>query len=81
MEQAQADTTYTTYLLIQLIICGAVLVLIVLFFRGQPPTPPSAAEAYANDSEEHTDYISHLKELLRNIPFMLLVFGYGINVG
>ncbi|XP_021923884.1 uncharacterized MFS-type transporter C09D4.1 isoform X2 [Zootermopsis nevadensis] len=58
----------------------ALLVLIVLLFKAEPPMPPSPAqvEQRANDD---TNFVSSLKRLITNKDYIFLLMSYGLNVG
>ncbi|KAJ9601197.1 hypothetical protein L9F63_000665, partial [Diploptera punctata] len=56
------------------------LVLIIIFFKAQPPLPPSFAQAEQRANEE-SDFVGSLKRLFLNPRYVLLVVSYGINVG
>ncbi|KAI4502025.1 hypothetical protein M0802_002707 [Mischocyttarus mexicanus] len=58
-----------------------VLVLILLFFKAQPPLPPSPAQAVQRENESSEDFIQSVKRLLTNVGYLLLLFSYAINVG
>ncbi|XP_043490525.1 feline leukemia virus subgroup C receptor-related protein 1 [Polistes fuscatus] len=58
-----------------------ILVLILLFFKAQPPLPPSPAQAVQRDNESTEDFIQSVKRLLTNVGYLLLLLSYGINVG
>ncbi|KAI4489845.1 hypothetical protein M0804_004027 [Polistes exclamans] len=58
-----------------------VLVLILLFFKAQPPLPPSPAQAVQRDNESTEDFIQSVKRLLTNVGYLLLLLSYAINVG
>ncbi|XP_015180294.1 PREDICTED: feline leukemia virus subgroup C receptor-related protein 1 isoform X4 [Polistes dominula] len=62
-------------------ITSLVLVLILLFFKAQPPLPPSPAQAVQRDNESAEDFIQSVKRLLTNVGYLLLLLSYGINVG
>ncbi|XP_045470838.1 uncharacterized MFS-type transporter C09D4.1 [Harmonia axyridis] len=55
-------------------------VAIILFFKNEPPTPPSYAQAQ-QQNDGQVDFIGSLKSLLVNGPYILLLLAYGINVG
>ncbi|XP_032673896.1 uncharacterized MFS-type transporter C09D4.1 isoform X2 [Odontomachus brunneus] len=60
-----------------------VLALILLFFKSEPPLPPSPAQAVQKrEGRESTEKFSHsIKRLLTNFGYLLLLLSYGINVG
>lgn len=54
--------------------------LIVLFFKGEPPCPPSPAAAIsANETDEK--YVRSIYRLMKSPSYLLLLISYGINVG
>ncbi|XP_064617494.1 heme transporter FLVCR2-like isoform X2 [Liolophura sinensis] len=59
----------------------ALFILVLLFFKEQPPRPPSRAQQLAVQSLANTNYIQSLKNLLRHRGFIILVFAYGFNTG
>ncbi|KAJ8947408.1 hypothetical protein NQ318_009614 [Aromia moschata] len=65
----------TTVLLILILICKWVYI-----FKNAPPTPPSYAAAQQESTVE-VHFITSLKNLVRNRPYMLLLIAYGINTG
>lgn len=54
--------------------------LIFIVFKNAPPTPPSAAQKQILN-EEPINFIESLKRLVTNLPYVLLLVAYGINVG
>ncbi|XP_069675450.1 choline/ethanolamine transporter flvcr2b [Periplaneta americana] len=56
------------------------LVLIVLFFKAEPPVPPSLAQAEQR-AQEDTDFVGSVKRLITNKGYVLLMMSYGLNVG
>ncbi|KAL3281075.1 hypothetical protein HHI36_004299, partial [Cryptolaemus montrouzieri] len=53
---------------------------IILFFKSEPPTPPSYAQAQ-QQGETQIGFLDSLKRLMKNGPYVLLLTAYGINVG
>lgn len=62
------------------IITSVILVLVLIFFRDAPPTPPSYAQAQ-QENDNSINFVQSLKNLLVNRSYMLLLSAYGINVG
>ncbi|XP_012273389.1 feline leukemia virus subgroup C receptor-related protein 2 isoform X2 [Orussus abietinus] len=58
-----------------------VLVLILLFFKAEPPLPPSPAQAAQRDVESSEDFLQSIKRLVTNVGYLLLILSYAINVG
>ncbi|XP_047356936.1 feline leukemia virus subgroup C receptor-related protein 2 isoform X1 [Vespa velutina] len=58
-----------------------ILVLIFLFFKAQPPLPPSPAQAVQRENDTPEDFIQSIKRLFTNVGYLLLLLSYGINVG
>ncbi|XP_066550173.1 choline/ethanolamine transporter flvcr2a isoform X2 [Amia ocellicauda] len=57
-------------------------VLVVIVFQEKPPIPPTQAQvAMRNVPEEDYSYIQSILRLLRNMPFIILIISYGLNVG
>jgi len=65
-----------TILLIDGVICTAVSTLVILVFRGNPPTPPSS-EA----EEEKMEFLPAIKTLLHNRSFLVIFFSFGMTTG
>ncbi|KAK3580513.1 hypothetical protein CHS0354_001114 [Potamilus streckersoni] len=59
----------------------ALLVLIVIVFKAQPPQPPSKAQMLAGQSSDNQHYGRSLLNLLRNHGYLILLVTYGINTG
>lgn len=55
-------------------------VLILLFFKAEPPLPPSLAQAEQR-AQEDSDFVGSVKRLLTNKGYLLLMMSYGLNVG
>lgn len=62
-------------------ITSLVLVLILLFFKAEPPLPPSPAQAVQREAESTENFIQSIKRLFTNVGYLLLLLSYGINVG
>ncbi|KAG7203314.1 hypothetical protein KM043_010403 [Ampulex compressa] len=60
---------------------SVVLVLILLFFKAEPPMPPSPAQAVQREAESTPNFFQSIKKLLTNFGYVLLLLSYGINVG
>ncbi|CAB1330910.1 unnamed protein product [Coregonus sp. 'balchen'] len=59
-----------------------IFILVVFVFQEKPEIPPTLAQAQArNIPPEEYSYMASILRLLRNLPFMLLVISYGLNVG
>ncbi|XP_065341814.1 heme transporter FLVCR1 isoform X2 [Cloeon dipterum] len=59
-------------------------VFLVIFFKAEPPTPPSAAQANRGtsaDDESAAEFVRTLVRLFKNGGYILLLLSYGINVG
>ncbi|XP_059476348.1 heme transporter FLVCR1 isoform X2 [Neocloeon triangulifer] len=57
---------------------------LVIFFKAEPPTAPSAAMANRNNEgseESPREFIQTLGRLFKNWGYILLLLSYGINVG
>ncbi|KAF7996263.1 hypothetical protein HCN44_001895 [Aphidius gifuensis] len=66
------------------IVAGAtsiILALIILFFKNEPPLPPSPAQAVQREAEHAEDFFQSIKRLSTNSGYQLLLLSYGINVG
>ncbi|XP_044730965.1 uncharacterized MFS-type transporter C09D4.1-like [Chrysoperla carnea] len=55
------------------------LIITILFFQEEPPTPPS--EAQKLKKQENSNPIESFKKLLTNQPFVMLLCAYSINIG
>ncbi|XP_012267338.2 uncharacterized MFS-type transporter C09D4.1 isoform X2 [Athalia rosae] len=62
-------------------ITSVILVLIVLFFKAEPPLPASSAQAVQRDAETSESFMTSLKTLMTNKGYLLLLLSYAINVG
>ncbi|KRT78975.1 membrane transporter, partial [Oryctes borbonicus] len=61
------------------IITSVITVLIAIFFKNEPPTAPSRAEASKLDQASvKANFLKSLKALLVNKHYVLLVLSYGI---
>lgn len=78
-EKTVSDDLYFMFIGVA-IITSVLLVLIVLFFKAAPPTPPSFAIQNADEGDDH-NFAQSLKRLVLNKSYMLLLMAYGINVG
>ncbi|XP_065210559.1 uncharacterized MFS-type transporter C09D4.1-like [Planococcus citri] len=58
----------------------AVLVLIVSFFKAQPKSPPSAAQASQRQTERKHVYQA-VKSIVKKPSFILISLSYGLNLG
>lgn len=58
---------------------SVLLVLILIFFQAGPPLPPSPAQATIKATENEGFFIS-VKRLSTNVPYILLLISYGINI-
>ncbi|XP_072947544.1 choline/ethanolamine transporter flvcr2b isoform X1 [Epargyreus clarus] len=58
---------------------SVLFVLIVLFFKAAPATPPSAAADFGNNLD--SNFLQSIKKLLTNRNYILLLISYGLNVG
>ncbi|XP_074031190.1 choline/ethanolamine transporter flvcr2a [Leptinotarsa decemlineata] len=63
------------------VISTVILLLVLFFFKDAPPTPPSYAVAQQDSTGSFKEFVTSLKNLLRNRSFMLLLSAYGINTG
>ncbi|XP_011504260.1 PREDICTED: uncharacterized MFS-type transporter C09D4.1 [Ceratosolen solmsi marchali] len=60
---------------------SVIFVLILLFFKDQPPLPPSPAQAVQREAEASEDFWLSIKRLITNTGYLLLLISYAINVG
>ncbi|KAJ8396874.1 hypothetical protein AAFF_G00011970 [Aldrovandia affinis] len=59
-----------------------IFVLVVVVFQEKPDIPPTQAQVVArNIPPEQYSYMASIVRLLRNLPFILLIISYGLNVG
>ncbi|KAG9336471.1 hypothetical protein JZ751_002818 [Albula glossodonta] len=57
-------------------------ILVVIVFQERPKIPPTQAQVVARSiPPEEYSYMASILRLLRNIPFILLIISYGLNVG
>lgn len=61
------------------ITCTVLVIIIILCFSDKPPTPPT----YAASCTKHQDitFVQPFKKLMTNKPFVLLMSGFGIDLG
>uniref|UniRef100_A0A1B6H316 Choline/ethanolamine transporter FLVCR1 n=1 Tax=Cuerna arida TaxID=1464854 RepID=A0A1B6H316_9HEMI len=62
------------------ILTSVLLILILIFFQGKPPLPPSPAQAVQRNAES-VSFATSIKHLATNPAYVLLLVSYGINVG
>ena len=62
------------------VVTTLLVITIIIAFQDQPPTPPSSAQEKGNLNEDG-NYLTSIKRLLQNPGFVLLLIGYGLNVG
>ncbi|XP_062899066.1 heme transporter FLVCR2-like isoform X1 [Mobula hypostoma] len=57
-------------------------VLVILVFQEKPDIPPSQAQAaiHASPPQDYS-YIQSILQMVKNLPFFLLIVTYGINTG
>jgi hypothetical protein len=80
LDIANAMTSYPAYMLTQFIICIVIFISIVVFFRAEPPTPPSSSTEHAMGNQNH--FLKDMKHLLLgHRGFLFLFLSYGIAVG
>ncbi|KAF5283926.1 hypothetical protein FQR65_LT13687 [Abscondita terminalis] len=61
---------------------SVILILVVILFKKQPPSPPSHAQIQTEAEKEISgQFLQSIKKLLLNRSYMLLLLAYGINVG
>ncbi|XP_050309851.1 uncharacterized MFS-type transporter C09D4.1 isoform X2 [Anthonomus grandis grandis] len=61
------------------VLTSIILVLVLIFFKNGPPTPPSYSAQ--QEEKDEVSFMQSLKNLIKNRSFMLLLVAYGINVG
>jgi hypothetical protein len=61
----------------QAIFCAIVGGAVVIFFKGEPPTPPSSVA----DVPKEEGFTRSIKDLAKNTPFVILVIAFGIATG
>uniref|UniRef100_A0A1B6KB51 Choline/ethanolamine transporter FLVCR1 n=1 Tax=Graphocephala atropunctata TaxID=36148 RepID=A0A1B6KB51_9HEMI len=62
------------------VLTSVLLVLILTFFQGKPPLPPSPAQAVQRNADS-VPFGTSIKHLATNPAYVLLLVSYGINVG
>jgi len=77
-------------------ICVFLFILVLLVFRDKPKTPANRASIKRSETLEKTEsssnteltggssvgaYVTSIKKLLKDGPFLLLIVSYGLNVG
>ncbi|XP_031785425.1 uncharacterized MFS-type transporter C09D4.1 isoform X1 [Nasonia vitripennis] len=62
-------------------VTSVILGLILLFFKDQPPLPPSPAQAVQREVDSQESFFSSIKRLATNTGYLLLLLSYAINVG
>ncbi|XP_041475060.1 feline leukemia virus subgroup C receptor-related protein 2-like [Lytechinus variegatus] len=62
-------------------ITSALLILIIAIYQDKPPMPPSKAKYDSQKSTEGRSYKESIISLFKNVPFVLLLITYGVNVG
>ncbi|XP_074042154.1 uncharacterized MFS-type transporter C09D4.1 isoform X3 [Leptinotarsa decemlineata] len=63
---------------------ASITIAVVLYFPNRPPLPPSVAQAELWQSEEKFSsktFFSSLKVIFVNRSFIILMVGYGVNIG
>lgn len=63
------------------LLTSLILILIVVFFEDKPSTPPSVAQANAQQVQSEQSYLKTIKSLLSNRNYILILITYGLNVG
>ncbi|XP_067894530.1 heme transporter FLVCR2 isoform X2 [Heterodontus francisci] len=63
-------------------VATVLFILVILVFQETPAFPPSQAQAtiHANPMMDYS-YIQSVLQMIKNIPFFLLIVTYGINTG
>jgi FLVCR family feline leukemia virus subgroup C receptor-related protein len=72
------DDLYLMFLVVA-IFTSVLALLVLIFFKNEPPTPSSRAQQ--NKQENKESYVASIKSLLRNPGYNLLLLTYGMNVG
>ncbi|XP_063241352.1 uncharacterized MFS-type transporter C09D4.1-like isoform X3 [Bacillus rossius redtenbacheri] len=62
-------------------VTSCAFVVALLFFRSEPPLPPSVAQARQRGGGPGADFGGSLRRLLANSSYRLHLLAYGINVG
>uniref|UniRef100_A0A6B2EFF3 Choline/ethanolamine transporter FLVCR1 n=1 Tax=Phlebotomus kandelakii TaxID=1109342 RepID=A0A6B2EFF3_9DIPT len=59
------------------------VVLVLIFIRAKPPTPPSAAQeaTMTGNPMQSSPFLHSIKRLMTNKNYILLLVSYGVNVG
>lgn len=60
---------------------SVILALILIFFKAEPPLPPSPAQAVQREAEDSENFFQSVKRLMSNIGYLILLLSYAINVG
>uniref|UniRef100_A0A4W3INA9 Choline/ethanolamine transporter FLVCR1 n=1 Tax=Callorhinchus milii TaxID=7868 RepID=A0A4W3INA9_CALMI len=63
-------------------VASLLFILVILVFQDEPEVPPSQAQAaiHASPSQDYS-YLQSVYQLIKSVPFLLLVVSYGINTG
>ncbi|KAL0901983.1 hypothetical protein ABMA27_007120 [Loxostege sticticalis] len=77
IEQIGADFQVMFYLVAG--VTSVLFVLILLFFKAAPSTPPSAAADMGSSLD--SNFLQSIKKLMTNRNYVLLLISYGLNVG
>ncbi|XP_069787427.1 heme transporter FLVCR1 [Narcine bancroftii] len=56
-------------------------ILVVAVFKDKPPCPPSQSQAVLLDSPDEYSYKQSIINLVKSVPFVLLLLSYGILTG
>lgn len=67
-------------LLIQAVFSTILWILVVIFFRSKPPTPPSVAATDQAEKKQESPY-KDLWKLLSDIDYFMLLVTYGLGFG
>jgi len=62
------------------VVTTLLVITITITFQDRPQTPPSSAQE-KGESVEDANYLTSINRLLQNQGFVLLLIGYGLNVG
>uniref|UniRef100_A0A7G3ART3 Choline/ethanolamine transporter FLVCR1 n=2 Tax=Lutzomyia longipalpis TaxID=7200 RepID=A0A7G3ART3_LUTLO len=59
------------------------VILVLVFIRAKPPTPPSAAQeaSMSRNPMQSSPFLHSIKRLMTNKNYILLLISYGVNVG
>lgn len=63
-------------LLVEAIMCTTVGIILIIFFREAPPSPPTISAATPKESFKQA-----LRTVTRNKPYIILVLSFGIGMG